>query len=575
MFNKFILTNVADHDIMKDVQLRTFKLLRGYLENSFGPKGSNSAILRSDGVVSYTKDGHSILKAIFLQNPIESSIKSTLDELTLKIVQKVGDGTTSAVILSEIIYSAIDAYLKEHKEVNSYDFSRMFQTVVDRLKADILLRASELTPAKAYDIAHVATNGNDKVAKTIQDIYQKFGNDIYISVGTSTSDVSYIKEYEGLNLECGFDESCYINTSDGKSHIRNPRIFMFSDPIDTREMGSFLDAIVADTMESLNNGAVKPTVIMAPKISVDMSTLMNRVANFLSQQELGEKAPILILGNVLDAEKYDDLRILTGAKYIKKYIDPKIQESDIEKGLAPTVSTIFEFAGHAELVESDNKMTKVVRPAAMYNKDGTYSDEYTSLLSFLEAEFKIAVDTSSDLKERYVLRKRIQSLKGSLVEYLVGGSTMMDRDALKDLVEDAVLNCRSAAEHGYGYAANVEGLIASYWYSKELLNANDFGLKYDIAEIIFNSYSELVRVLIERNTNYSRVKTDCVIQDILKKGIAFDVREEIISENIISSIYSDIYILDTISKIISLMVTSNQFIVPDVQYNVYIDKDKV
>ena len=41
-----------------------------------------------------------------------------------------------------------------------------------------------------------------------------------------------------------------------------------------------------------------------------------------------------------------------------------------------------------------------------------------------------------------------------MIDFLVGGITIADRNNLKASVEDAVLNCRSAAKYGVGYGAN-------------------------------------------------------------------------------------------------------------------------
>ena len=571
--SNIILTNVADPDITKEVQRKTFKLLRSYLEPSFGPKGSNTGIMKDENTMLYTKDGHTILKHIKLQNPIETAIRNNLEDLTTDIVKKVGDGTTSAIILSDIVYNMIEDILDD--DTNPYDFNKTFKKVVEDISERILQNAQEFTPEAAYDIAMVATNGNIAVSKTIMGMYDTYGNDVFIDVGTSVNDNNIIKEYDGLVLETGYDEACYINTLDGKSHIRNPEIYMFSDPIDTRELGTFLDIIISRAMTNADNGQVIPTVVMAPKISRDMSVTMLQIADYLASQEISNRVPILVLGNVMDKSKYDDIRDLCGAKYIKKYIDPKVQEKDIERGMAPTPDTIQEFAGSADLVEADVSMTKFVNPRRMYNEDGSYSDTYKGLLEYLEAELKNLQETSTDLKDIHVLKKRIQSLKSCLVEYLIGGITPMDRDALRDLVEDAVLNCRSAAKFGYSAAANAVALWEIKLFEAELGDTEN-SLYKDIVSLLADAYEELQTTLLKKNlSNVSDKEIKGIIKDIVKNKTAYDVKSNKLNENIVSSIYSDVYILQAISKIITLIVTSNQFIVPDVQYNRYINKEKV
>ena len=45
-----------------------------------------------------------------------------------------------------------------------------------------------------------------------------------------------------------------------------------------------------------------------------------------------------------------------------------------------------------------------------------------------------------------------------MAEYLIGGVTIADRDATKDLAEDAIKNCLSEAKYGVGNAANFDSL---------------------------------------------------------------------------------------------------------------------
>ena len=53
-------------------------------------------------------------------------------------------------------------------------------------------------------------------------------------------------------------------------------------------------------------------------------------------------------------------------------------------------------------------------------------------------------------------RKQISACLAAKVQRSVS-----ERDAIKDLVEDAIKNCKSAAKYGVGRAANFEGLVNS------------------------------------------------------------------------------------------------------------------
>lgn len=571
MSKKPIFTNIVQEDAMREIQSRTLQMIRDSLKKSFGPYGSNTIITKAAGgdnlLVNYTKDGHTILKSLMFQDVIESSVKNNIEDITRSIVLKVGDGTTSAVLLSSIIFNKL---VEMTSDRTPYQIISDFKEAVKNISEEILKSKKEFNSDIAYNIAMVSTNGNIEVSNHIKDIYEKYGSDVYIDVSTSTTEDTMIKIYDGLTLETGYADTCFINTTTGVSHIRNPQIFVFDDPIDTLEMGGFLDAIIANNiLTPFSQGQmdkVKPTVIFAPKISRDYSAYMERLSTILYQfANPMEKPPLLIVTNIHESDKYSDLAQLCGCKPIKKYIDKKHYDEDVSRGLAPTKDTIFDFYGSADLIESNALKTKVINPKLMY-KEGTteYSDTFNNLVSFLEAELLRTREETTDSTARLKIRKRLQSLKSNLVEYLVGGVSISDRDSLKDLVEDAILNCRSASKSGVGYASNFEGLRASKKCMDEIKDNPMY-------RIIHNAYSDILTELY-RVSGIAEIKISKIINTSLKENKPYDIVSGDYSDNIVSSIDTDIYILDGISKIMTLMVTSNQFLCPDFMYNKYTNK---
>mgnify|MGYP000882995703 CR=1 FL=1 len=570
---KKIFTNIVEEKEMREIQSRTLQILKDALKKSFGPYGSNTIITKVAGngnniVVNYTKDGHKILQSLLFQDVIETSVKENIEDITRNIVLKVGDGTTSAIILSSIIF---DHLCRLESERTPYQIISDFKKAVDNIKKEIMNNVQEFNPETAYKIALISTNGNKEVANNIKDIYEDFGKDVHIDVGVSPNEKTICRIYDGMTLDTGYSDTAFINTNKGTSYLRNPHIYVFEDPIDTPEMGGFLDAIIGNNIiipyTSNKLDKVKPTVIFAPKISRDFSSYMEKISKLMFNiSNPLDRPPLLIITNIHESDKYYDMAQLCGVKSIRKYINPEQYKKDVELGLAPTVETIIDFAGTADVVESDSFKTKIINPKLMY-KEGTteYSDVFNGLIRFLETELEKSINEKNDSLEVHKLRKRIQSLKSNLVEYLVGGVSISDRDSLRDLVEDAVKNCMSASKYGVGYAANFEGLRAS----NKLLCEDDKHLK-DMYRIIKYAYFDTLCELYKVSgiKSYDEM-LDIVNTSIVVENKPYDVRDKCYSDNVLSSIMSDIAILDTISKIMTLMITSNQFICPDFIYNKY------
>lgn len=566
-----IMNNVVNKETMRSIQSNTLNELAEILTLSFGPNGSNACVKKEGAFSRYTKDGHTIIGAIHYNGIIEQSIKDDIESITRHIVKTVGDGTTSAVILSSIIFKHIS------NVENSYSFKpveiiRTLEKVVSDIKMNINDSATDLTEEDVYDISMISTNGNEFISKTLLNIYREFGNSVFIDVTPSTGEDTVIKSYNGMTLNTGYCDSCYVtNAKNNTSEVDNPHVFFFEHPIDTRELGVYLDSILHhNIINPVNTGdydSIVPTVIFAPTISQDMSSLMDSLVANMAKMPVNNRLPICIITSYHETAQLEDLAKMCGAKMIRKYIDPKVYAADVERGAAPTPETIFNWAGRCDRVVAHSDKTVFIRPHEMYNEDGSYSELYNNLVAFLEVEIKRSLEDGDNIREIGNLKRRLHSLKSNMVELFIGGITQADRDSLRDLVEDAVLNIRSAANNGVGFGANMSASVAisklEDKYLDDKLDDNDLYTK--ILVIISNAYNELFNIL------YASTDIDFADALIMAKneGKVFNIRNNDWQTNVKSSIMSDITILDTVSRIVGIMATCNQFLVPTAMHNIY------
>lgn len=571
-----LFTNVVPKESLRRAQLETMEALKDYLSKSFGPYGSNTIINKENGLPRYTKDGHTILKSIQVSGEIERAVLSDIEEETRTQAIKIGDSTTSITILSAIIFKALSEYEKNHPDKTPAQIVKTFKNVTEEICEEIKKHGRETTVDDVYNIALISTNGDEKLAKMLKDIYEEFGLDVYIDVKASMNGTTYLKEINGMTMDCGFLDPTLINDP-GKNAcvISNPRIYAFKDPIDTMEMGAFLDAIlyknIIKPIKDQDVESMVPTVIMAPRISRDYSAFMDQLMQSMASAPAANRGWLNIITDIqsCDMEQFEDICDLCGCKYIKKYLDPEIQKEDIEKGYAPTPETINNFSGTADKVISDANKTTFINPLNMYKSDGSNSLLLDQRLDYLERQIKRLEVEGNNTTDIYTLKKRLNSLKGKMVEIYIGGVTVADRDAERDLLEDAVLNCRSAALNGVGYAANFEGLRASnevfYKYAEEPESDENI-----ISGIIFNAYDEITRLLYSTIPNKDEYDLDKMILDSLTvKYCPYNISTNEYDGKVLTSIDTDICTLTTISKIITIMATANQFILSTLNVNKY------
>ena len=81
------------------------KTLADAVKVTLGPKGRNVIIDKSYGSPHITKDGVTVAKEIELEDKFENMGAQMVKEVASKTADKAGDGTTTATVLAEDIYT--------------------------------------------------------------------------------------------------------------------------------------------------------------------------------------------------------------------------------------------------------------------------------------------------------------------------------------------------------------------------------------------------------------------------------------------------------------------------------------
>ena len=286
---------------------------------------------------------------------------------------------------------------------------------------------------------------------------------------------------------------------------------------------------------------------------------------------------------------------LTGAKFIKKYIDPESYKADKEAGLAPTPMNITTFAGHAESVIMDALTTRIINPQNMYDENKIHTTFFKNYIEQLEDLLAKYEETRQEILKIGQLKRRIKILQGNMVDLFVGGIGISDRDSLKDSIEDAVLNCRSAAKEGIGYGANYEGLTVfnamgiEYQKEKEDSDSAEVNEKYKdnvdnyrqnllaiqaVLGVITKAYFKLATQLyLPYCDNNIEQATYLVAQSLAatnpKNRCPFNIITGSYDGTVLTSIKTEPAMLEAIAKIISLLFNTTQFLLPDARFNIY------
>ena len=581
-----LMSNIVKEKALKDVQKQTLADIASVVSKTAGPYGSSTMILHDEILTEYSKDGHKVLKNIQYHKPLERAVHDELLGITEYVVTQVGDGTTSAVQLSSILFNELLAYMEEHPQYPKHMIIETLDKITSEISNIVRSEGRDIQLEDIYNICMICTNGDTTISKDIMNIYEKIGMDVFIQISTSSTDNTVLKTYDGIFIDKGYPSPAFINTDEGVCRVNHPRIYYFEDNVDTPDMiNMFMSIFMHNIYEPYRAGQLEnciPTVILLSSVSNDIKPQLEQMEqlfySFDQQNATSKKPPMCIITGVNTNDNIQDIVMLCGCKAIKKFINPSVEKEAIERGDAPTKENVFDWYGTADEVIVDTSTAKFVNPQFMFDEDAEVTEDgsrphskvFTGLVNHLKAELELAQQDKNDLNLIGNIRRRLNHLEANFVEYFVGGVSASDRDNTKDLVEDAVLNCRSAAVSGVGYGANYEGLMASIAVAN---GEHDTELHKDISMIIMGCYCELCRKLYE--TAFITDEAEKLLEESIdgNKG-PINLRTKEFSGDVLCSIESDPTILKAVTKIISIMVLSNQALVQEPLRNAYIDLDE-
>ena len=250
-----LATNVVKEPALRAAQKRALQFFSDAVEVTYGPMGSYCAYSYGDPgkstkaiMSNYTKDGFTVLKHLDVDKPIEYLLKSEIRDICTNVIKVIGDGTTSAIMLSNFIFDGLLDLQKTGipKRLVIKHFKKLIAEAIEKIEAN----KREATLDDIYNIALTSLNGQKEYAQIIRNIYDENGMNVFIDVSISDNPNTVFKAYSGMTYDTGFIHSCFVNNSVKKTcELHNPDIYVFESPIDTPEMINMVQIIVETNIE--------------------------------------------------------------------------------------------------------------------------------------------------------------------------------------------------------------------------------------------------------------------------------------------------------------------------------------
>ena len=405
-------------EIKFDTEARQ-KLARGVntladaVKVTMGPKGRYVALQRSYGAPTITNDGVSVAKEIELQDNIENMGAQLVKEVATKTNDLVGDGTTTATLLAQVIVN--EGLRNVTAGANPLAIRRGIDKAVDAVVEHMKKEAKPVSSKEQIASVGTISAGDEKIGNKIAEAMDVVGKDGVITVEESQTFGIDIDTVEGMQFDKGYISPYFATDNERmEANFQDPYILV------TDQKVSNVQDIVPLLEDVMRSG--KPLVIIAEDVDGEaLATLiLNKLRGALNIAAV--KAP-----GYGDRRKrmLEDIAILTGAQPVMSDLGVKLADVTIDS------------LGRAKSIKITKDNTTIVGGAGE-KKD--IEDRIAQIKGEME-------NTKSDF-DREKLQERLAKLAGGVAVIKVGAATESEMKEVKHRIEDALQATRAAVEEG-------------------------------------------------------------------------------------------------------------------------------
>ena len=381
---------------------------------TLGPKGRNVVIDKKYGSAIITKDGVTVAKEIDLKDPIENIGAQLIKEVASKTADGAGDGTTTATVLAQAIFSA--GIKNVAAGANPMDLKRGIDKAIEAVVEKLKQNSRKISHTKEIEqVATISANNDNRIGKMIADAMEKVGKDGVITVEEAKGTETEVKVVEGMEFDRGYLSPYFVtNTEKMEADLDNPYILICDKKISVmKEMLPVLEAI---------SQTGKPLLIIAEDIEGEaLATLVvNKIRGTLKVAAV--KAP-----GFGDRRKamLEDIAILTGGTVISEERGYKLENATLD------------YLGTAHKINIDKENTLIV------HGNGKKEDIQARI-----TQLKLQIENITSDYDKEKLQERLAKLSGGVAILYIGAATEIEMKEKKDRVDDALHATRAAVQEG-------------------------------------------------------------------------------------------------------------------------------
>lgn len=393
------------------------KLIKGIdtiadaVRSTLGARGSTVLIESSEhiGGITITKDGITVARSINLEDAVENLAVMLVREASSRTADQAGDGTTTAIVLTQAIIHNALAVIKSTD--NKIEVIRAMQRASDDIVKELSKVSVKVDEQSLIDVARISANNDDQIGGIISDAYKKVGVNGVVTVENSDGSDTYCDVSEGMRLSRGYTSRYFI--TDKKTNecvLENPYVLVLNHVIENL---SGIEQVLADVMQKGRS------ILIIGELSANVLNTLN-----LNRARNGMKVCVILPPQFgwKKNEMMEDIAHVTGATYFSEDTGDNLQLVRMED------------LGRLKRAVVSSDTTIMIRAEDT-------NDTTAELVEKLWQEHQ-------NSRTQDFIKERIAVISGRVGVIHVGADSDIELKEKRDRVDDAVCATRAALEDG-------------------------------------------------------------------------------------------------------------------------------
>ena len=469
------------------------------VKSTLGPLGKTVLIESADHLkgITITKDGVTVAQSVFLDDPIENLAIQMMKDAANRTANTAGDGTTTAIVLTEALVKAGQGYIQ--KDTNVTEVIRHINKITQDVIQGLEKHSKKVSSERLLDVACISANNDKEIGTIIADAYEKVGINGIVTVENSMTAETYAEVTNGIKVARGYTSNMFINNQKkDECVLEGVKILV-------------CDAEISNVLQIEN--ILKPIIQNNDKLLI-IAPCGGNVINTLAANVVrnGLKFCNIIPPNFgyKSTELMSDIAFAVGAKFFSEKTGDDLSLIRMED------------LGYADKIVAGKDSTIIFK-----------TDNNPEATKERIDELKVQQKGMTIKHEREFVNERIASLAGAIGCIYVGGNSDVEQKEKYDRVDDSVCAVRSALEEGILCG----GGTALFRQSTKLLKKSDMGkddnenmakiilataLQAPINQILDNANKEkpeVINIIYDRTYNYGYDVKNDKYGDMYKLGV--------------------------------------------------------